>query len=235
MHSLKILLCTGFLLLTSSWSFGQHLEELKEILASSQSYFDAQDQYAIGLTYSFYDLEKSDEPLQQMQGVSKKQHKDQYSRIDKTEFALIDGLFIKVNHKERAVVVLEGVNEQLKTPLEISKMTDFFKDAQVLEADGLIQCEVQFKQVPGLPYSRMSLLLDATDKKILKQEIHLLPNQGQWAGYPTAEAVQKGMIALDFDYSPAIAQAQKDIHLGDFIKQRSPLILADRLAAYSMH
>lgn len=91
--------------------FGQ--DKVANILKSYTKALKEQESYQVGITYKIYNGHLKEVPHETTTGVFLKLKEKQYTKIDGVEILNTPNIHIKVNHKEKAILVADGVVAQM--------------------------------------------------------------------------------------------------------------------------
>ena len=221
-----------FLLLGLGTVIAQNgLEKFQTLMAKTEAYYQEREHYTYDVSYAFYN-EGTAIPAEELTGKVHKNGKHYYSKIGNTEFLYAAHEFVKVNHDEQAILYSSIEETQNFTPVQLNGLMGHFERIKTIKKGNEIRCEITFKKNPSMPYSGMSLVLDAKTHALKKQELFLLEGKVYpWmsSGLKRTEA---GKIAISFREKETEKQG---IKISNYIDKSSGIALTQQFNNYKLY
>lgn len=210
----------------------EDISRFKEIFSKTEKFYKEQSSYALDVTYQFFDLKNTTTATETLKGSIEKKGHNYYSKIGPTEFIYLDDIFLKINHDEKAVLYSKAPNKKMTTPIDITALTDYFKNVKILNKDNTLISEVLFKEKSNLPYTKMVIVIDSSNYSIIKQELYLLSG----VTYPSMAAGNKktteGKMVISF--SPNTSKRTDVFNKSNYLKNSSTVSLSNKLSSYQL-
>lgn len=211
----------------------QDLTEVKELFSKTEAYYKNANEYSLKASYQFFEEDNS-KATETLAGLILKNGTNYYSKIGPTEFIYIDDNFIKINHTQKAVLFSKITDEKTKTPVELSSLLKYFESVSISKNKGMVICNLLFKRLNNLPYSKMILFLDANDFSIKKQELYMLSGfVYPWQNNRDITKAGKVVISLNKQTTDTINSSI--FNIANYIKGVKEISLSKKLVGYTLY
>ncbi|MEP2936729.1 MAG: hypothetical protein ABJM06_10000 [Gilvibacter sp.] len=227
-----------FLVITicfTSFSWGQELEAVTEILSKVEARYSNSDQYTMEVLYQYFEPSQGEKAVETMEGLIIKDGSNYYSKIHNTETVFINTDYIKINHDEKAVLYGLMDMEQRPSPVELSKLSAYFTSAEVFQKGDIARFELLFKESNMVPYRKMALTVNLKTYEILKQELFLIAGQQMPGGQNPLARTSDGIVSVSFKEIPFSKKDSKRFLISDYIQKGAQVSLSKKLATYSLY
>ncbi len=214
---------------------GQELEAVTEILSKVEAQYFSNNAYNLEVLYEYFEPCQGTQAIETMEGQIIKDGSNYYSRINHTESIFIDSDYLKINHDEKAVLYSAIDAEQRPTPVELSKLAEYFISAEVFEQGDIAKFVMMFKKSNVIPYSKMVLEINLKTFTIQKQELYLIAGQQMPGGQNPLAKTSEGIVSITFKERPFTKDLSKRFLISDYIKKESEVSLSKKLTTYSLY
>jgi len=224
------------LVIGASWiGQAQELEAVTEILSKVEARYFSSETYNLEVLYEYFEPSKGDLSIETMTGQIIKDGSNYYSRIQNTESLFIDSDYLKISHDEKAVLYGSIGQGERPSPVELSKLAEYFSSAQVFQDGDIASFELMFKESQMIPYSKMVLKVNLKTFAILKQELYLIAGQHMPGGQNPLAKTEEGIVSVTFKERPYSKELSKRFLISDYIKKGPQISLSKKLATYQLY
>ncbi len=212
----------------------QDLEQMKNLFAQTEQYYQNAEQYSLSVSYEFFEDQNPQQAVESLSGRILKKAGNYYSKIGPTEFVYIGQSFLKINHQQKAVLYSALAEEKALTPVELTSLIEHFEKAELRETSNSLICELKFKTNKIIPYEKMLIFLDPNSYAIQKQELHLLPGRS-YPGQANRSKTVAGKLVIEF--TPDLVQnTDTDLFvLSNYLRLGDEISLAKPFSSYQFY
>lgn len=215
-------------------SYSQNDKEVFEIFEKTNKYYSNSIQH-LDFNYKLFASYTSKIITEEYEGFHIKRENSNYTRIHNTEFIQKGLLFIKINHDQKVILIIESKEEGKKnTPLNISNYLKYFKTKSLKDKGTNWLISLETNVLTQLPYSKIEIIINKTNFKIEKQILYFLDNvpyneKGiKKNGTPKLEITIKEKI-MNQDIIEELFKTQKYI-----IKTQKGYVLSQKYSNYKL-
>src|SRR5690606_998822 len=150
------------------------LPSATELFRNSKSFYSEHPTFKCDLTYTLFRDTQNPVIIEKYKGFLAKDGSKMYSKINQTEFLLVNKEFIKVNHLQKAVEYIKGNSANFENPLEIEQYLKYFAKQKVYDDAKYWRCELSTPKLTQLPYGSIIFYFSKKDFSINKQVLELV-------------------------------------------------------------
>ncbi len=160
-------------------SYGQSALTVSDVFNKVNQYYASLSNYTFNVKYALYPNASATTHEEFYTGkVIKKDAEHYYSKINQTEFIQLPSVFIKVNHQEKALLYMEQPAKDTPSTLtDMSALLEGFERTTVEKEKGEYICNLYAHNITTLPYSRVTVHINAKNYNINKQVLYLSASQ----------------------------------------------------------
>lgn len=178
-HKIKIstgLLTTVVVLLVTMGVSSQNSKAL-DIMHTYAERLKKNQEYQVDITYKIYKGLESKEAHETMSGVLYKKQGNTYSKIGESEIVSTSSKYLKINHKEKAMLITDSVQQLNQFDIDLTELYKYV-DVKILEeTDRYFKLEFTPKgAITQLPFSSLIISMNRDSYLITRQTFHYYSN-----------------------------------------------------------
>lgn len=149
-----------------------------DVLNRASAQFKKVETISYDTNYILYEDFTSQNVVEKFSGIILKKNNVYYFKLKDTEFVTIGNVGLKINHKQKAIVIEESKNDIDSSPFDLEKFTKGF-DSKLIESDSKVYiCEFTPPKISQVMITKAIVHIDKSDFSIVKQIVYTANQSG---------------------------------------------------------